>query len=68
MSCSIRTQGAAGASRIAQQQRRQRFGLALRDARRRLVEQDDRRSLHQQAGEVDDAARAGRQLADELVA
>ena len=44
----------------------ERLGLALRDAARRLVEQDDRRAVGDDAGEVDDAARAGGELADEL--
>ena len=50
----------------AQQQRAERLGLALGDAARRLVEQDHRRPVREQAREVDDPPRAGRQLADEL--
>ena len=56
----------AGRVADAQQQRPERLGLALGDAARRLVEQDHRRAVREQAGEVDDAAGAGRQLADEL--
>ena len=50
----------------AQQQRAERLGLALGDAARRLVEQHDRRAVGDDAGQVDDAAGAGRQLAHEL--
>ena len=66
MSCSIDDE--AGAERVAdaQQQRAERLGLALGDARRRLVEQDHGRLVGEHAGEVDHAARAGGQLADEL--
>ncbi len=61
-------QGRAGLFADAQQQRAERLGLALRDARRRLVEQQHRRVVREHAGEVDDAPAAGRELADELVA
>ena len=52
----------------AQQQRAERLGLALRDARRRLVEQQHRRAVREHAREVDDAPAARRELAHELVA
>ena len=58
----------AGALADAQQQRAERLGLALGDARRRLVEQQHRRAVREDAREVDDPAASGRELADELVA
>ena len=66
MSCSMTRIAAPSSLADAQQQRAERLGLALGDAARRLVEQDDRRAVGDDAGEVDDAARAGRQLAHEL--
>ena len=58
----------AGAELVAdaREHRGQRLGLALGDAARRLVEQDHRRPVRDQAGQVDDAPRAGRQLVHEL--
>ena len=67
-SCSITSSVAPVSLADAQQQRAERLGLALRDARRRLVEQQHRRSVREHAREVDDAPAAGRELADELVA
>ena len=58
---------AAGLGLDPAQQRPERLGLALGHARRRLVEQHHRRVLGQQAGQLDDAAGAGRQLAGGLV-
>ena len=49
-----------------QQQRPERLGLALRDAAGGLVEEDHGRAVRDDAREVDDAARARRQLAEEL--
>ena len=46
---------------------RQRLRFALRDAARRLVEEQHRRLVRERAREVDDAARAGRQLVHERV-
>ena len=40
----------------AEEERAERLGLALGDARRRLVEQDDRRLVGEHARQVDDAA------------
>ena len=50
----------------AQQQRAERLGLPLGDAARRLVEQHAPSGGGRDAGEVDDPAGAGRQLAHEL--
>ena len=61
-------QARAGHLADAQQQRAERLGLPLRDARRRLVEQQHARAVREHAREVDDAPAAGRQLADVLVA
>ena len=67
MSCSMTTTLAPelgrGCARITGAER---LGLALGDAARRLVEQDHRRPVRHQARQVDDAPRAGRQLAHEL--
>ena len=52
----------------AQEQRPQRFCLLLGDTRGRLVQEDDARILGQDAGEVDDAPAAGRQLGHQLLA
>ena len=60
-------QRGAGLVADVEQHRAERLGLALGDARRRLVEQQHVGVVRQRAGEVDDAAGAGRQLADELV-
>ena len=68
MSCSMRTMAQPVRSRSASSSGRRASTSRLGDARRRLVEEHDLRALEQEAGEVDDAARAGRQLADELVA
>ena len=59
---------AAGVLADPQQQRAERLGLLLGDAAGRLVEQQHLRVLGEDAGQVDDAAAAGRQLADELLA
>ena len=59
MSCSMTSRLAPRASRMRDEQRAERLGLALGDARRRLVEQDHRRLVGEHAGQVDDAARAG---------
>ena len=48
------------------EQRAEGLGLALGDARRRLVEQDDRWLVGEHARQVDDPAGAGGELADEL--
>ena len=60
----------AGAGDVAdaQQQRTERLGLALRDARRWLVEQDHLGVDPDLAREVDDPAASGREVGDELVA
>ena len=60
----------AGAHLVAQSQqhRRQRLDLALGDATGRLVEQHHGRAMGDQAGKIDDATSARRQLADERVA
>src|SRR4051812_47789747 len=50
------------------QQRPERLGLALRDAARRLVEDQHRGVVRDRHRDVDDPAGAGGQLADELVA
>ena len=50
------------------QERAERLGLLLGDAAGRLVEHDHRRVRREQAGQLDDAAGAGRQLAGELLA
>ena len=55
-------------SRIREQQRPERFGLALGDAARRLVEQEHGRLMGEDAREVDDAPAARGQLVHELVA
>ena len=52
----------------AQQQRAERLGLALGDAGGRLVEAEHPGVGGEQAGELDDAPHAGRQLADEPLA
>ena len=68
MSCSTMT---SMATRLVAQTSRsaaERLALALRDARRRLVEQQDRGSCAITHGQVDDAPRTGRELAHELVA
>ena len=67
MSCSITTIAAPVWSRMSSSTGRERLGLALGDPRRRLVEQEHRRLVGEHAREVDDAPRAGGQLADELV-
>ena len=59
---------AAGVGLDPAQQRAERLGLPLGDTGRRLVEQQHGRVLGQDAGQLDDAAGAGRQLAEELVA
>src|SRR4051812_8012881 len=51
----------------AQEQRPERLRLALRDPRRRLVEEQHRRAVGQHAGEIDDPAAPRRELAPELV-
>ena len=66
MSCSITSSAAPRPSRIWSSSGPERLGLALGDAARGLVEQDHRRPVGDDAGEVDDAARAGGQLAEEL--
>ena len=55
--------------RVAQvdEERRQRLRFPLRDAARRLVEEQHRRLVRERAREVDDAARAGRELVQERV-
>ena len=57
-----------GAQTLAdpQQHRAERLGLPLGDAARGLVEEDHRGPVGDDARQVDDAARAGRQLAEEL--
>src|SRR4051794_36712334 len=61
-------QGATGLVPDLPQQRTEGLGLALGDAARRLVEDEHGRVVGDGHRDVDDAARAGRQLADELVA
>ena len=68
MSCSMTSRLAPISSRRRSSTGAKRLDLALGDAAGRLVEQDHRRSVGDLAGEVDDATRAGRQLADERVA
>ena len=58
----------AGDVADAEEQRAERFGLALRDTRRRLVEQDHLRLDPDLAREVDDAAAPGGEVGHELVA
>src|SRR5437016_9163922 len=50
-----------------QQQRTECLGLALRDSRGGLVEQEHRRPVCEDAREIDDPAAARRELANELV-
>ena len=59
--------GAAGLVPDPPQQRPQRLGLALRDAARRLVEDQHGRLVRDRHREIHDAPRAGRELGDELV-
>ena len=47
--------------------RRERFGFTLRDPTRRLVEEQHGRFVREDAGEVHDPTRSGRQLVYELV-
>ena len=58
----------AGLELDAPQERAETLGLRLRDATRRLVEQQQARFVGEHTGEVDDAAQTGRQLLHELVA
>ena len=60
-------QRGAGVVADAHEQRSERLGLALGDAGRRLVEQHQHGVLGQEAGQLDDAPHAGRQLGGELV-
>src|SRR5436305_175304 len=59
--------GAADAVADAQKQRPERLGLLLGDAAGGLIQHQQRRVLGQDAREIDDAARPGRQLAGELL-
>ena len=61
-------QARAGELADLEEQRGERLGLALRDAGRRLVEQDDAWAHADVAGEIDQPAGAGRQIRHELVA
>ena len=67
MSCSITNSAAPVRSRMSSEQRAERLGLALGDARRRLVEQEHAGLVGHRTRQVDHAAGAGGQLADELV-
>ena len=67
MSCSMTSMRDAEPIAEPSEQVAERLGLALRDARRRLVEQQHARLERDQACELGDAARAGRELADLLV-
>ena len=68
MSCSMMRMLQPVSNRTRRSSGAEALGLGLGDARRRLVEQQHLRLGGQHAGQVDDAAQAGRQLLDELVA
>ena len=64
MTMSVRSSSLLSRSKSAPE----RLGLALGDARRRLVEQQQPRLQRDEAGDLGDAPGAGRQLLDLLVA
>ena len=66
MSCSITSRADAEAVADAQEQRSERLGLPLGDPARGLVEEDHGGTVGDDARQVDDAPRAGGELAQEL--